>query len=153
MQPIDPHTLFSIFEKGDEEVYKENGVEDVLNNPYVLIGMVVKGLQNYQIMDMMYTRSYPQQYSEVKDIVKLKYFNGLYNYLTRIDCNKFESIYSIGEAYDSHEVLLGLDTLLYFYEGEEMYEKCAVIMKYKELVVNSVNEYEKRKQGLTRTVV
>lgn len=134
MQPIDPHTLFSIFEQGDEAVYKENGVEGVLDNPYVLIGMVVRGLENYQIMDMMYMRSYPQQYQHVRETVKLKYYNGLYRYLTRIDTSKFESIYTIGETYDSQDVLFSLDTLLYYYEGLEMYEKCAVIKRYMDLI-------------------
>ena len=51
MQPLNPHTLFSIFEKGDEEVYKENGIESTLNNPYVLMGMVVKGVENFIVLD------------------------------------------------------------------------------------------------------
>ena len=140
MQPIDPHTLFSIFEQGDEEVYKENGVEEVLSNPYVLIGMVIKGLENYQIMDNMYLRSYPEQYKEVRDTVKLKYYNGLYQYLTRVEVDTFTSTYSIGESYDSQDVLFGLDTMLYYYEGLEMYEKCVVIKKFMDLVrINSLN--------------
>ena len=51
MQPVDPHKLFSLFEKGDEEVYKEHGVEEALKNPYVLMGMVLEGMENYQLMD------------------------------------------------------------------------------------------------------
>jgi len=134
MQPLDPHSLFSIFEQGDEEVYKENGVEDVLNNPYVLIGMVVRGLENYQLIDMMYLRSYPEQYKNVRETVKLKYFTNLYKYLTRIDVDKFETRYTIGEDYDSQDVLYRLDDMLYFFEDLEMYEKCATIKKYMDLI-------------------
>lgn len=140
MQPIDPHTLFSIFEQGDEAVYRENGVEDVLSNPYVLIGMVIKGLENYQLMDNMYMRSYPKEYQAVRDNVKLKYYNNLYHYLLRIDSTSFESIYSIGEAYDVQQVLFGLDTMLYFFETLEMYEKCGVIKQYMDLVRASMGE-------------
>lgn len=153
MQPIDPHTLFSIFEQGDEEVYKEHGVEEVLDNPYVLIGMVIRGLQNYELMDMMYMRSYPEQYKNVRDTVRLKYYNGLFKYLTRIDPNKFESIYAIGESYDSQDVLFGLETLLYYYEDLEKYEKCATIKKYMDLVREASNEYEKRKAGLRSSII
>ena len=153
MQQLNPHTLFSIFEQGDEEVYKEHGIEDVLNNPYVLIGMVIRGLENYSIMDRMYMRSYPAQYKEVRDVVKLKYYNGLYSYLTRIDTTKFEGVYAIGETYDSQDVLFGLDTLLYYYEDLEMYEKCAVVKDYMDLVRRSVNEYEKRRMGLRNTII
>jgi len=139
MQQLDPHTLFSIFEQGDEAVYKENGVEEVLSNPYVLIGMVIRGLENYQIMDNMYLRSYPEQYKEVRDTVKLKYYNGLYQYLTRVDIDTFNPSYTIGESYDSQDVLFGLDTMLYYYEELEMYEKCAVIKKFMDLVRENSN--------------
>lgn len=134
MQKIDPNTLFSIFEAGDEEIYKENGVEDVLNNPYVLIGMVIRGLENYNIMDLMYMRSYPEQYKKVRESVKLKYFNSLYKYLTRIDTSKFESIYAIGESYGAQDVITGLEYMMFYYEKLEIYEKCAVIKKYIDLV-------------------
>lgn len=137
MQQLDPHTLFSIFEQGDEAVYKEHGMEDVLNNPYVLIGMVVRGLENYSIMDMMYMRSYPEQYKAVRNTVKLKYYNNLYNYLTRIKLDSFETRYTVGETYDSQDVLFGLGTLLYYFEELEMYEKCAVVKKYMDLVRES----------------
>ncbi len=45
MNRLDPNTLFNIFEQGDEEVYKEHGVEEAQDNPYVLINMVVRGLE------------------------------------------------------------------------------------------------------------
>lgn len=140
MQQLDPHTLFSIFEQGDETVYKEHGMEDVLSNPYVLIGMVVRGLENYSIMDMMYMRSYPEQYKAVRETVKLKYYTNLYNYLTRIKLDSFEARYTIGETYDSQDVLFGLDTLLYYFEDREMYEKCAVVKKYMDLVRESTRK-------------
>jgi len=139
MQQLDPHTLFSIFEQGDEAVYKENGIEEVLSNPYVLIGMVIRGLENYQIMDNMYLRSYPEQYKEVRSTVKLKYYNGLYQYLTRVDLDTFNPKYTIGESYDSQDVLFGLDTMLYYYEELEIYEKCAVIKRFMDLVRENTN--------------
>ena len=71
MQPIDKNTLFSIFEKGDEEIYREHNIESVLDNPYVLIGMVVQGIQNYQLMDLMYTRHHSNKYEKVKQQVFL----------------------------------------------------------------------------------
>ena len=60
MNKLDPHSLFQIFEQGDEEVYKEHGQEDVLNNPYVLMNMVSRGLENYQLMCALYIRNYPK---------------------------------------------------------------------------------------------
>jgi len=153
MQPIDPNTLFSIFEQGDEQVYQENGVEEVLDNPYVLLGMVIRGLQNYTLIDLMYSRTYSDEYEKVRDNVKLKYYTGLFNYLTRLDSKKFETIYSIGDAFDTQEVLHGLSTLLFFFEDIEQYEKCAIIKNYIDLVHHSINEHQKIKANLDRTLL
>ena len=68
MQPLDKNTLFSIFEVGDEEIYKEAGVENQLNNPFVLMGMVLRGLENYSIMDVMYMKRHPESYKEVREL-------------------------------------------------------------------------------------
>ena len=57
MNKLDPHSLFQIFEQGDEEVYKEHDQEDVLNNPFVLMNMVTRGLENYELMCALYILS------------------------------------------------------------------------------------------------
>ena len=136
---MDPHSLFSLFEVGDEEVYKENGVESALNNPYVLMGMVVKGVENFVVLDQIYTKNHKEKYEKVKDRTKYKYFNKLYSYLERIDSKKFETKYIIGESFDSGTVNSALHTLLYYYEGLEQYEKCAVIKRYIDLLYNKPN--------------
>ena len=92
MQPLDKNTLFSIFEAGDEEVYKENNVSELLDNPYVLIGMVVRGVQNWHIMDIMYKRSHPNEYSKVRRKVMYKYFVKICGYLERLDINNFKTL-------------------------------------------------------------
>lgn len=138
MQQLDPHTLFSIFENGDEEIYEEHGLQDTLNNPYVLIGMVVRGIENYQLLDLMYMRQYPKEYKNVKDAIKYKYYNKLYSYLTRIDSTKFEDIYKVGDSYEGVNTERGLSTLLSYYENIEQYEKCIVIKRYYDLVTSSI---------------
>lgn len=136
MQPIDPNTLFSIFEQGDEEIYKEHGIEEHLQNPFVLMGMVLRGIDNFHMMDMMYMRQYPSHYKKVRNLTKYKYFNKLYGYLLRIDSNSFEDIYKIGESFDSKQTKNGLDILRVYYERLEEYEKCAVIKKYIDLLLS-----------------
>lgn len=138
MQPLDRNTLFSIFEQGDEEIYREHGMEDTLNNPFVLMGMVVNGLQNFDLMDVMYRRNYPQEYDRVKDTIKRKYFDKLYGYLCRIDYDSFEEKHTIGESYNSGDTYVGLEMLRVYYEVLEEYEKCAVVKKYLELLVDKV---------------
>ena len=144
MQPLDPHTLFSIFEQGDEMVYREHGVEDALENPYVLMGMVLRGMENYRIMDTMYQKQYPKQYKKVKKMVQYKYFSKLYSYLTRIEKVTAESIFRIGESFEKGSVFLGLDDLRLFFEQLEEYEKCFIIKKFQDLLLEAPEFPEKK---------
>jgi len=129
MQNLNPDTLFSIFEAGDEEVYKENNVDYLLKNPYVLIGMVVRGIDNYKLMDIIYTRNYPRIYKRHRSKVKLKYYNNLYNYLCRIDIGNITNEFAIGEDYEVEASRDRLNELLFYFENLEHYEKCADIKK------------------------
>lgn len=135
MQPINPHSLFSIFEQGDEEVYKEHGVEEHLENPFVLMGMVLRGIDNYHLMDIMYMRQYPEQYKGVRKVTKYKYYNKLLSYLTKIDSTNFDTIYKIGESFETGQAFIGLDTLRKYYESIEQYEKCAIVKRYQDLLI------------------
>lgn len=134
MQKLDPHTLFSIFEQGDEEVYREHNVEDVLKNPYVLIGMVVTGVENFYYIDKIYTLKHKEEYGRVRNDIKRKYYSKIFNYLTRINVDDLNDEYTIGEDFNVQRCLKALNEILYYFEGLEEYEKCAVIVKYTDLL-------------------
>ena len=137
MQPLDKNTLFSIFEVGDEEIYKEAGVENQLNNPFVLMGMVLRGLENYSIMDVMYMKRHPESYKEVRELTRYKYYNKLYSYLIRLDSLNFDDTYKIAESFGRDECFMGLETFLRYYEKIEHYSKCAVIKRYQDLLLET----------------
>ena len=135
MNKLDPHTLFSIFEKGDEEVYKEHGAEDLLDNPFVLMGMVTRGLESYEMMRMLYLKNYPKEFIKAEPAIKHKYYNRLYKYLLRINLKSIESIYTIGDSYDKKSTSHALNTLLRYFESIEEYEKCQDIVTYIQMLV------------------
>ena len=124
MNKLDPHALFSLFEQGDEEVYREHGVESTLKNPYVILNMVSRAV------DMLYTKNHGEAYKKVRLEVQYKYFNKIYLYLERLDVVNIKNVrYRIGESYDLENIVLGLDILRAYFEELERYEKCATIKK------------------------
>ena len=138
MQPLDPHTLFSIFEKGDDEIYQEHNVEELLDNPFVLMGMVIRGIENYHTMDLMYLKHFGKQYRDVRFNVRNQFYNKLFGYLNRIDSTKFETKYTITKSFEKGEVFSGLNVLLIYFEKREEYEKCATIKKYQDLLEKDI---------------
>lgn len=130
MKKIDKATLFNIFEVGDEEVYRENGVEDLLHNTYILLGMTIKGVENYFIMEQMYQNRYGETFSTVRDSIKLKYFTGLIKYLERIDLSQSDTLYELKDLFGEQSIEYALTEMVDFFEGVEMYENCALLMKF-----------------------
>lgn len=143
MQPLDKNTLFSIFEQGDEEVYKEHNVEGLLDNPFVLIGMAVRGVENYHIMDLMYQRQYGNKYKDVQKEVKYKYYTKLFSHLNRVKFSETEA-FNIGNTFEVENTWNALNEILKYFEDIEQYEKCAVIKKAIDLVCGKYEESFKR---------
>ena len=135
MNKLNPHTLFQIFEQGDEEVYKEHGQEEILDNPFVLMNMVTRGLENYDLMRILYLRNYPKEFKRVEHTIKDKYYNKLYGYLQRIDIDSADGVYAIGDSYERGSAQNALQILLDHYEDKEQYEKCSIVVKYIEMLI------------------
>ena len=130
MKKLDSKGLFDIFSQGDEAIYKEHGAQDVLDNSFILFGMVIRGVENYYIIDRIYTYKMGKDYDSVRDSIKMKYFNGLVYYLERIDVLQSDTVIELIDEFDYQPIKYALEELLQFYEEKEMYEKCAIIFKF-----------------------
>lgn len=147
MNKLDPHTLFSLFEQGDEEVYKEHGVEDTLKNPYVLLNMVSRGMENYAVMDVIYMKNNYKNYDKVRSNVKYKYFTKLFGYLERLDIEDIKAAkFVIGESYDLSTLVHNLDLLRKYFEEYELYERCLVIKNTIDSILSTTIHQKYRKK-------
>ncbi len=133
MKKLDTNQLFDIFQMGDEEIYREHQVEDVLDNSFILFGMVVKGVENYYIIDQLYEKRYGEQYDSVRDSIKLKYFIGLVRYLERIEEIPEDTLYIIEDEFGLQAIDYALQEMLELFIQEEYYEKCTTLVKFREL--------------------
>ena len=133
MKKLNSDDLFNIFSIGDEEIYKEHKIEDMMDNTFILFGMIVRGVENYFIIDKMYANRYQERYDSVRENIKLKYFNGLVNYLERVKEIKVDTVEELKDEFGPQAIKYALEEMLEFYKELEMYEKCAIIFKFYEL--------------------
>jgi hypothetical protein len=133
VKDLNADNLFNMFSLGDEEIYKENGVEDVLDNSFTLFGMVVRGVENYFIVDQLYKVRFAKDYDRVSESIKLKYFTGLIRYLERVDRLQSDTLSSLEDEFSPQAIKYALEEMLEFFEGIEYYENCALIKKYYDL--------------------
>lgn len=133
MKKLNTNQLFDIFQIGDEEVYKEHQVEDVLDNSFVLFGMVVKGVENYYIIDQLYEKRYGEQYDSVRESIKLKYFIGLVRYLERIEEIPEDTLHILEDEFGLQAIDYALQEMLDLFIEVEYYEKCTILSKFQQL--------------------
>ena len=100
------------------------------------MGMVLRGLDNYKLMSIIYMKNYPKEFKAVEPSVKYKFYNRLYSYLKRINIDTIENAYTIGDSFGSADIAGALDELILFSQNLEEYEKCAKILKYKDLLLS-----------------
>jgi hypothetical protein len=133
MKRLDSKTLFDVFQAGDEEVYKEHGVEDILDNSFVLLGMVIRGVENYYIIDQLYKKKYGEEYDSQRENIKLTYFKGLMRYLERIGEIPLDTLSMIEDEFGISAIDYAFSEMTEFFISVEYYEECSTLKKYLDL--------------------
>ena len=129
MKKLNSNELFDIFSQQDDHVFADNGMQDEIDNDFITFGTIIVGMRNYDILDHMYRYRYEKQYDSMKDQLKLKYFNGLIRYASRIDELRPDTVDDLIQEFGKQEIVGMLTQLLRFYEKLEVYENCAIIFK------------------------
>ena len=129
MKKLNSNELFDIFSQQDDHVFADNGMQEEIDNDFITFGTIIVGMRNYDILDHMYRYRYEKQYDSMKDQLKLKYFNSLIRYASRIDELHPDTVEDLIQEFGKQEIVGMLTQLLRFYEKLEVYENCAIIFK------------------------
>lgn len=129
MKKLSSTELFNIFSQQDHEVFADNGMAQEVDNDFITFGTIIVGMRNYEILDHMYRYRYQEQYEGVKDTLKLKYFDSLIRYASRIDQLRSDTVDDLIDEFGKQEIIGMVKQLLHFYEQQEHYENCAIIFK------------------------
>lgn len=133
MKKLNSDDLFNIFSIGDKEIYKEYNMESLMDDHYILFNMVIRGVENYFILDKIYSSRYSEHYTCVCDSIKLKYFNSLIEYLERLENLQADTVEALKDELGLQTIKYALKQMLDFYTEIEYYEKCAIILKFYKL--------------------
>ena len=127
MKNLDPEDLFRVFQLSDEEIIDDEQAQlDFRYHPYIITGMVMKGVDNFHIISEVYRQREGEAFDRIESNVKYKYYATLYKYLKRFN---YQSLEHIEEAlkHDPDALLYSLIELRVLFEQYEEYEKCARI--------------------------
>lgn len=99
-----------------------------------LFRKAILGAETYELMDIMYLKTYKERYKEVSSNVKYKHFNKLFLLLTKVNLEDKETLKKATNIMDEKVVLDSLDKMMYYFQDLEEYEKCALIKKFSDIV-------------------
>lgn len=130
MKKLNSDELFDIFSQQDDHVFADNNMHEEIDNDFITFGTVIAGMRNYSMLDQIYQYRYDKHYDSVRDQLKMKYFNGLMRYASRIDQLHPDTVNDLIDEFGSKEIIGALQQLLDFYEKAEVYENCAIIFNF-----------------------
>ena len=125
-----PPILLDIFNYSDEQDVKGEGyvgaVMDYTKHPYIILGSVIRGVENFYIMCEMFRKQYGDKFDTIEEPLKQKYFDRLYGFLLRFDESNSEHILE-AMRFDRSEVSYALLSMRVHFEEREQYENCVKI--------------------------
>lgn len=130
MKELDPSRLFDLFDK--EEEIQEQSIDKKWiskNNPFILMGMVVRGVENFYILQEIHSNKNNREditKEEKRKVIKYSYYKSLFKYIERINQ---DSMLDLEQCliHDLEIITLALNDILSLFESYEEYEKCSII--------------------------
>lgn len=139
MNDLDPQAVFKVFSSDDTEIYKEYKVAYELNNPYVLMETVVRGVENFYRLDKLYTKRHKKKYKDIKPEIMFKYFQKLYKYLEKIPIRYHEAIFEYHNKSSIKRSMNALKIILDYFLQIEYYEKCTLVQNLYNITARKYN--------------
>ncbi len=133
MKDIDASRLIRLFENTASGNEFEESLPDLHSHGYIILGMVIRGVENYYILCDMLTREHGEDFKKVQDKVEKSYFDRLFLFLDKLDIEN-PSMISQAIEHDTSSIEYALGALLRVFEAHEEYERCARIIKLKQIL-------------------
>jgi len=133
MKKIHIDNIFTIFDNYDDVVYEQDDLQDVYSNDFIVLGSVIKSIENFYLLDKIQRHRYGIHYDEVFDKIQLRYFSQAMKMLDRIDDIDRYSADMVAAEFGTSHVRDILDKMLQVFIIHEHYEKCSKINKFIEI--------------------
>jgi len=130
MKKLNSTNIFALFEVTDEQVYAQHQSLDVLQDPVVRFGTMIKAVENYQILDTLHTVRLGEQYLRHRDSVCIKYFTSTMQYVEPIHNIATDTLFIINQQFTVEQILGALRMMISVFEKHEYYEYCSILSKY-----------------------
>jgi hypothetical protein len=134
---MDINKIFNSFTESEDNIVNI----DFTEHPVYLLGMFKKLILNHitfrtkniEFLSMIDPEIIPENIGRIGDLI---IFNRAFFYLSKVDIFN-ETHVQVIEQYYSPQLMNTLNTAISFFESEEEYEKCACVLKIKNIFLEN----------------
>lgn len=131
---MDINNIFSVFAADDDEIFREEeNVEELLDNDFIKVGTLIKGMENYDILDKIHSVKYGSQYEFVKEKIKRKYYLGLVRNLPRPEELQSKTLDDLVDEFGKGSINHSLSDLIDYFVELEDFDSCITLKAYLDL--------------------
>ncbi len=139
---IDKNRIFQLFGNPDNDKNPAvneliNADKDFLKSPEAKLGMFTKMIYNHDVFHAKLKKFFQKEKTtfnaeEAKDASSFAVFNRAYSYIKTIKINDTKHQDAL-EEFNSKPLFKALNQAISYFESTEQYERCAFLMKIKEM--------------------
>lgn len=131
---MDINNIFRVFAADDDDIFREEeNAAELLDNDFIKVGTLIKGMENYILLDKMYALKHGTFYESMREKIKRKYYLGLVQNLPRPEGLQSKTLYDLVDEFGKGTINNSLSELIDYFVELEDFDSCITLKSYLDL--------------------
>ena len=128
---MDIDNIFRVFAADDDDIFREEeNAAELLDNDFIKVGTLIKGMENYILLDKMYSLKFGTSYESKRESIKRKYYLGLVQNLPRPEELHSNTLNDLVDEFGKKVLAFSLSNLIDYFVEIEDFDPCITLKAY-----------------------
>jgi hypothetical protein len=128
---MDIDNIFRVFAADDDDIFREEeNAAELLDNDFIKVGTLIKGMENYILLDKMYSLKFGTSYESKRESIKRKYYLGLVQNLPRPEELHSNTLNDLVDEFGRETLTTSLSSLIDYFVEIEDFDSCITLKAY-----------------------
>lgn len=123
--------IFKVFAADDDSIFRgEENAAELLDNDFIKVGTLIKGMENYILLDRIYSLKFGTSYESKRESIKRKYYLGLVQNLPRPGELHSNTLEDLVDEFGKETLSISLSSLIDYFVEIEDFDPCITLKAY-----------------------